>query len=284
MVLFSVAPPPDTIGPKPAGKIVPDVLLQYNGQVLFEAGARPVTTTVIIPTYNERDNIAALISHILALPDELKIIVVDDCSPDGTGALVDEIARRDPRVRAIHRQGKLGLGTAYAAGFKAALELGAERLMTMDADFSHHPRYIPDILRAAESHDIVIGSRYVPGGGTRHWGWRRVMLSWGANSFARVVLGLRAHDCTAGFRCYRRCVLESIDLDRILSNGYSFLLELLYACQLQGWRIGEVPILFADRRHGTSKISRQEIFKALYTVLRLKIAGGGNMRDGLQRY
>lgn len=231
-----------------------------------------MTTAVIIPTYNERENLPDLVRHILALPDPLRIIIVDDASPDGTGVVADELAARHACLHVLHRAGKLGLGTAYVAGFKRAFELGVDCVMTMDADFSHHPRYIPDILRAAEEVDIVIGSRYVPGGGTRHWGWQRVMLSWGANTFARIVLGLRAHDCTAGFRCYRRAVLESIDLDRILSNGYSFLLELLYACQSQGWRIGEVPILFADRQRGASKISRQEIFKALYTVLRLRAA------------
>jgi len=231
-----------------------------------------VATAVIIPTYNERENLSDLVAQILALSNPLEIIIVDDASPDGTGILADALAACHGRVHVLHRAGKLGLGTAYVAGFKRAFELGAERVMTMDADFSHHPRYIPDILRAAEETDIVIGSRYVPGGGTRHWGWQRVMLSWGANTFARIVLGLRAHDCTAGFRCYRRAVLESIELDRILSNGYSFLLELLYACQSQGWRIGEVPILFADRQRGASKISRQEIFKALYTVLRLRVA------------
>lgn len=229
-------------------------------------------TAVIIPTYNERENLSDLVNQILALSHPLEIIIVDDASPDGTGILAEELAARHGCVHVIHRAGKLGLGTAYVAGFRRASELGAEWVMTMDADFSHHPRYIPDILRAAEQSDIVIGSRYVRGGGTRHWGWQRVMLSWGANTFARTVLGLRAHDCTAGFRCYRRTVLESIDLDRILSNGYSFLLELLYACQSHGWRIAEVPILFADRQRGASKISRQEIFKALYTVLRLRAA------------
>lgn len=228
-------------------------------------------TTVILPTYNERENLSDLVAHILALPESLGIIVVDDNSPDGTGKLADELAAyHNGRIHVVHRTGKLGLGTAYVAGFRRALALGAERIMTMDADFSHHPRYIPDILRAAEKYDVVIGSRYVPGGGTRHWGWQRVMLSWGANTFTRTLLSLQAHDCTAGFRCYRRAVIESIVLDHIKSNGYSFLLELLYICQAQGWRIGEVPILFADRRRGASKISRQEIYKALYTVLRLR--------------
>lgn len=243
-----------------------------------------MTTAIIIPTYNERENLADLVRQILALPIAgLRVIVVDDGSPDGTGALADELARQDGRVEVIHRTGKLGLGTAYIAGFRRAAALGTERVLTMDADFSHHPRYIPDILRAADTHDIVIGSRYVPGGGTRHWGWERVLLSWGANTFARTLLGLRAHDCTAGFRCYRRAVLDSINLDAIFSNGYSFLIELLATCERQGWRVGEVPILFADRQRGASKISRQEIFKALYTVLRLRLHGSGAPRPYLAR-
>jgi dolichol-phosphate mannosyltransferase len=229
-----------------------------------------MTTAIIIPTYNERENIATLIGQILALSVEtLHVIVVDDGSPDGTGAIVEELAHHDARVHLLQRGAKLGLGTAYVAGFRRAAALGVDRIMTMDADFSHHPRYIPDLLLAAEQYDIVIGSRYVAGGGTRHWGWERVLLSWGANTFARSMLGLRAHDCTAGFRCYRRVVLESIDMDGIFSNGYSFLIEMLATCERRGWRVGETPILFADRRHGSSKISRQEIFKALYTVMRL---------------
>lgn len=222
-------------------------------------------TTIIIPTYNERENLPRLVHQLKALCLGLSVVVVDDNSPDGTGEVAETLADA-----VIHRPGKLGLGTAYIAGFRYALSQGAQRIMTMDADFSHHPRYIPDMLAASEQYDIVIGSRYVPGGGTRYWPWTRVLLSWGANTVARLLLGLRAHDCTAGFRCYHRRVLESLDLDAILSDGYSFLIELIYHCQRQGWRIGEVPILFADRRHGASKISKQEIYKAVYTVFRLR--------------
>ncbi len=232
-----------------------------------------VRTSIIIPTYNERDNISDLVQQVLALPYELHIIIVDDNSPDGTGQAAEELAREEPRLCVIHRAGKLGLGTAYLAGFELAMEQGAACVMTMDADFSHDPQYIPDLLRHSEHFDLVIGSRYVPGGGTRNWHWQRILLSWGANRIARSALGLQPNDCTAGFRLYRREVLESIDTGAIFSNGYSFLLEMLFQVQRAGWRIGETPILFTDRRHGTSKISKTEIAKAGYTVLRLRWEG-----------
>ncbi|MDQ4077501.1 MAG: polyprenol monophosphomannose synthase [Chloroflexota bacterium] len=227
-------------------------------------------TAIVIPTYNERENIVDLTELILALPYHLHLVIVDDNSPDGTGEVVDVLAAQHERVCVIHRAGKLGLGTAYLAGFHLAFEMDVSHIMTMDADFSHHPRYIPDLLRLGERCDLVIGSRYVPGGGTRHWHWQRVLLSWGANRIAKLALGLRPNDCTAGFRLYRREVLESVDPDRIFSNGYSFLLEMLFKVQQNGWHVAEVPILFADRKRGASKISKNEIFKAGYTVLRLR--------------
>lgn len=224
---------------------------------------------VVIPTFNESDNIASLVNEILALPDNLRVIVVDDNSPDGTGELLDTLAARDSRLHPIHRPAKLGLGTAHIAGMRRAFELNLEPIVTMDADFSHHPRYIPDLLHGLEKFDVIIGSRYAPGGGMQGRAARLRVVSWGGNLFARTMLGLRAMDCTAGFRVYRRSVLESIDLDQIFSNGYSFLIEMLFLCQSHGWRIGEVPITYADRRAGKTKISRAEIFKATYTVLRL---------------
>jgi dolichol-phosphate mannosyltransferase len=224
---------------------------------------------VIIPTFNECDNLEPLVQQILALEENLGVIIVDDNSPDGTGELADKLARRYEEVQVIHRPGKLGLGTAYIAGFKLALATGAERVMTMDADFSHHPRYIPQLIAMAEVCHLTIGSRYVNGGGVRNWGWQRRFLSRTANLVVRLTLGLHAHDCTAGFRCYRREVLEGIDLDSIFSDGYSFLVEMLFCCQQLGNSVGEVPIIFENRRHGSSKISRAEIFKAWYTVLRL---------------
>lgn len=226
--------------------------------------------TVIIPTYNERENLPALVTAIEALPTPIRITVVDDNSPDGTGALADALAT-EGRVAVIHRAGKLGLGTAYTAGFRQALAEGADLILTMDADFSHDPSYLPKMLEFSRRYDLVIGSRYVPGGGVRHWGPQRKLLSWGANMLAHSVLGLHARDCTAGFRCYRRSVLEALDLDAIRANGYSYLVEMLYNCQQLGFAVGEIPIIFADRRLGQSKISQNEIVKAGRTVLRLAV-------------
>jgi dolichol-phosphate mannosyltransferase len=224
---------------------------------------------VIIPTYNEKENIADLVGQILALEIGARVIIVDDNSPDGTGQIADTLAAQNLRVGVLHRAGKLGLGTAYIAGFKKGLAEGADRLITMDADFSHDPSYIPALVALAEHFHITIGSRYIPQGGVRNWNWRRRFLSWWANTFARTMLGLKAHDCTAGFRCYHREVLLNIDLDYIFSNGYSFLTEMMFRCQRAGYTVGETPIIFANRTRGESKISRNEIYKAMYTVLRL---------------
>ena len=236
-------------------------------------------TFVIVPTYNEADNLDELLEQLLALPASIGAIVVDDNSPDGTGRLAEQWAERYPgRVYVVHRPAKQGLGTAYIAGFKMALhEVGAERILTMDADFSHNPRYIPAMLALSRTMHVVIGSRYVPGGGTRNCTRKRIVLSRLANFVARALLGLKARDATAGFRLYRREVLLSIPLDDIFSSGYSFLVEMLFLCQRRGWQIGEVPIIFEDRRKGQTKISRQEIFKAQYTVFRLflrRLRGG----------
>jgi dolichol-phosphate mannosyltransferase len=225
--------------------------------------------TVIVPTYNEHENIVLLVPELLALPVGLNVLVVDDNSPDSTGHIVEEMAAREPRLSVIHRPGKLGLGTAYIAGFKKALATGAERILTMDADYSHHPRYIPAMIERSQTADLVIGSRYVRGGGAMGRSLPLRLVSYGGNAFAKIVLGLRAMDCTAGFRCYRRDVLEAIDLDSIISNGYSFLIEMLYLVQRRGWTVAEVPICYMDRRLGASKISRTEVTRALYTVVRL---------------
>lgn len=227
--------------------------------------------TVIVPTYNEKENIEALVTQLLALPTGVHVTVVDDASPDGTGAIADRLAEEHPgRVSVIHRAGKLGLGTAYIAGFHRALGEGADLILTMDADFSHNPNYIPAMVEKIEQgFDLVIGSRYVSGGGTVGCTLDRKLLSWGANAFARTLLGLHARDTTAGFRCYRRAVLESIALDEIKASGYSFLIEMIYRVQRKGWRVGEVPITFENRRLGTSKISQKEIVKAIRTVLRM---------------
>jgi glycosyltransferase involved in cell wall biosynthesis len=226
---------------------------------------------VIVPTYNERDNIESLVKLLIALPLAVQVIVVDDNSPDGTGAVADRLAREHRgQVKVIHRSGKLGLGTAYVAGFKRALSEGADLICTMDADFSHNPRYILDMVeRIDQGYDLVIGSRYVEGGGTSGCTTSRKLLSHGANAFARATLGLDAHDATAGFRCYRPEVLESVGLDEIKADGYSFLIEMLYRVQRLGWQVGEAPILFENRRQGVSKISQDEIIRAVWTVLRL---------------
>ncbi len=228
-------------------------------------------TIAIIPTYNEKENIESLVAQLLALPTAVRVVVVDDNSPDGTGAVADRLAAEsDGWVEVIHRAGKLGLGTAYIAGFKRALARGADLICTMDADFSHNPRYVPAMVgKIGQGYDMVIGSRYVRGGGTSGCTFDRRLLSWGANAFARTLLGLHAHDTTAGFRCYRRTVLEEMDLDEIKASGYSFLIEMLYRVQRHGWRVGEVPIVFENRRLGASKVSKNEVVKALGTVLRL---------------
>jgi glycosyltransferase involved in cell wall biosynthesis len=195
-------------------------------------------STVIVPTYNERENIVTLVPELLALPVSLHVIVVDDNSPDSTGLIAEQMAARESRVSVIHRPGKLGLGTAYIAGFKGALALSAERILTMDADYSHHPRYIPAMIECSQMADLVIGSRYVRGGGAVDSPVMRRLLSYGANVFAKTVLGLRAMDCTAGFRCYRRQVLESIDLDAIFSDGYSSPVRDAPQVQGRGWKRG----------------------------------------------
>lgn len=230
-----------------------------------------MTTRIIVPTYNEKENIEPLVVQLLSQPLDLGVIVVDDNSPDGTGEIADRLAAEHPdRVQVIHREGKLGLGTAYIAGFRRAMAEGVDTIITMDADFSHPPDRIPSMVaKIEEGYDLVIGSRYVPGGRAVECTLPRRILSWGANAFARTLLSLKAHDTTAGFRCYRREVLASIALDQIFSDGYSFLMEMLYKVQQQGWRIGEVPIVFHNRQQGVSKISRNEVYKALYTVLRL---------------
>lgn len=234
---------------------------------------RPLITPalVIVPTYNERENIQALLPRILHYP-ELSVLVVDDGSPDGTGDLVAAEVEHNPRVHLLRRAGKQGLGTAYVAGFRYALARGADFIFEMDADFSHDPRYLPDLLHAAESaYDLVIGSRYVAGGGTTDWGIGRQLISRGGNIYARLILGLPLSDMTGGYRCYRRAALEAISLDRIRSNGYSFQIEMAYRVRQAGLRVGEVPIIFPDRRVGASKMSKQIVFEALLNVVKLRL-------------
>jgi glycosyltransferase involved in cell wall biosynthesis len=206
-----------------------------------------------------------------ALPGDIHVLVVDDNSPDGTGAIVDEMAAHDPGVAALHRAGKLGLGTAYKAGFAYGLARAYQYICTMDADFSHNPANLPVMLdKVVTGDDLVVGSRYIAGGGVVGWPAGRKLLSAVANRLAHLFLGIAARDCTAGFRCYRRVVLETIALDSIFSGGYSFLIEMAFLCEAAGFRIGEVPIIFVNRTQGDSKISKLEIYKAMYTLVRLR--------------
>lgn len=229
-------------------------------------------TLVVVATYNERENIEALLTQVLENAPGVRILVIDDSSPDGTGDLVRDFIARDRRVELLEREGKLGLGTAYLAGFRHAIAHRFERVLTMDADFSHHPRYLPAILAQAAKPgvDMVIGARYVKGGGVSGWPVHRRFLSFGANTFARTMLGLRTHDNTGAYRCYSRRVVEELELDQVVSNGYSALIELIWHCKKGGYRIDEVPIIFADRELGQSKVSRAEILKGLTTVFRLR--------------
>lgn len=224
-------------------------------------------TLVIVPTYNELENLPLLLKEIFSNAPATDVLVVDDNSPDGTGALADKMSAEDSRVHVLHRSGKLGLGTAYIAGFKYAIAQGYDAAFEMDADFSHDPRYLPDFLAKIEHADLVIGSRYIPGGSTPNWSWGRRLISGCGNIFARTVLFMPVHDCTAGFRCYRRRVLESIGLDSIRSQGYGFQVELAYRVQKYGFKIVETPIVFMDRRVGKSKMSRAIVFEAFTFVL-----------------
>ncbi len=226
---------------------------------------------VVLPTYNEADNVLRLADAIFAEVPTLEILVVDDASPDGTGDLVAQASERDPRVHLLRRAGKLGLGTAYLAGFRYGLDGGYERILTMDCDFSHHPRYLPDLLAAMADHDLVIGSRYVPGGGVANWPLHRRALSSFANFYTRALLRLPVRDCTSGYRCYSRRVLERVAPFDVRSSGYSFLEEMVYRVHRAGFRIGETPILFEDRRVGESKINRAEIYRAAWHVLRTAV-------------
>jgi dolichol-phosphate mannosyltransferase len=226
--------------------------------------------TIVIPTYNERENIGALLPRVLEL-SRFRVLVVDDNSPDGTAAVVADLARDEPRVGLLSRPGKQGLGTAYLAGFRRALDEGAEFVFEMDADFSHDPSYLPALLAATETrYDLTLGSRYVRDGGTVNWGVIRQLISRGGNIYARAILGLPVMDATGGFRCYRRRALEAIDLGAIHSNGYSFQIEMLFRVMQAGCTIGEVPIIFPDRRVGQSKMSRRIVLEALLTVWRLR--------------
>jgi dolichol-phosphate mannosyltransferase len=234
----------------------------------------PDRALVIIPTYNERDNIARIIPAVLSQDPCLEILVVDDGSPDGTGAIVDQIVERNERVHVIHRAGKLGLGTAYIAGFRWALERKYDLIFEMDADFSHNPERLPEFLGAIRDADVVIGSRYQNGRvNVVNWPMSRLFLSYCANLYARGITGLPVFDATAGFKCFRRNVLEAIDLSSVKSNGYAFQIEMNFRAWKRGFRLFEIPIIFVDRTEGVSKMSKRIVREAIWMVWRLRWYG-----------
>ena len=226
---------------------------------------------IVVPTYNERDNVQGIVARFLAALPTAELLFVDDNSPDGTGALLDDLAAAEPRLHVMHRAGKLGLGTAYREGFAWGLARGFGYLFEMDADGSHDPKYLPQMLALAEDGaDVVVGSRYVPGGGTQNWGLGRKIISRGGSLYARTVLGIDVRDVTAGFICWRRAALEAIDLSTITSNGYSFQIEMKYRALRKHLRVVETPIMFVDRRVGQSKMSRAIVAEALLKVWGLR--------------
>jgi len=232
-------------------------------------GAR--RAVICLPTYDERENLAPILQAIHAVVPEVDVLVVDDDSPDGTGRLADELASRDPRVRVLHRAAKQGLGRAYLAGFAWALERGYGLVLEMDADFSHDPRHLPALLAASRSADVVLGSRYVPGGGTENWGLLRRLVSRGGSLYARTVLQVPVRDLTGGFKCFRREVLEALDLGSVECSGYAFQIELTYRALRRGFRVVEIPIVFADRRVGRSKMSRAIVLEAMGKVWSMRL-------------
>lgn len=226
---------------------------------------------VVIPTYNEKNNIERLTKAILDLKLGFHVLIVDDNSPDGTGDVADILTREFEQAHVIHRSGKLGLGSAYRMGFRYALDRGALLIFQMDADFSHDPKYLPLFLEKIKEFDVVVGSRYLNGVSVVNWPIRRLILSYGANVYARVITGLRLRDCTSGFKCFRREVLETIDIDQVKSDGYSFQIEMNFRCMEKGFRTREVPIIFIDRHSGSSKMSKKIVIEAVLMVWKLRI-------------
>jgi len=231
-------------------------------------------TLVIVPTYNERDNLPPLTQRLMALPVAVDLLVVDDNSPDGTGKVADEIAAQNPRVHVLHRQEKDGLGRAYCAGFAWALQCDYEFIFEMDGDFSHNPDDIPAFLKAAADADLVVGSRYCKGIRVINWPLKRLMLSMSAGKYVRWITGLPISDPTGGYKCFRRRALLSLHLDAVRSNGYSFQVELSHKIWMQGMKIAEVPIIFTDRFQGSSKMSRKIVWEAFWMVWRLWFQAG----------
>jgi dolichol-phosphate mannosyltransferase len=235
----------------------------------------PLRTLIAIPTYNERESVVAIVEAVRAAVPDATVMVVDDSSPDGTGTLADELAARDPQVRVLHRPGKEGLGAAYLELFGLALAEGWERIVQMDADFSHDPKDVPRLLAALESGaDLAVGSRYVSGGGTQNWGLARRLISRGGGGYARLALGVGVHDLTAGFKAWKAATLRGINLAAVDARGYGFQIEMTFRALQNGFRVEEVPILFVDRRVGASKMSGSIFFEALTLVWRLRLTIG----------
>ena len=226
---------------------------------------------IIVPTYNELENIRRLLPELMALGPDIRVLVVDDNSPDGTGKLADELAAENDRISVLHRPGKLGLGSAYVAGFKYAIQQDVDCVFEMDADFSHDPAMIPRFIEEIASCDVVIGSRYISGINVVNWPMSRLLLSYFANIYTRVVTGMSIRDTTSGYKCFRREVLENIDLDEVRSDGYAFQIEMNFRCWRKGYRIREIPIIFVDRRSGTSKLSQGVINEAIWIVWWLRL-------------
>jgi len=227
---------------------------------------------IILPTYNEKENLAEMVECILEVVPQTRILVVDDNSPDGTGLLADEIASRESRVKVLHREKKLGLGTAYLEGFRYALKKGEDFIFEMDCDFSHDPQALPKLLEAASENDLVIGSRYIKDGGVSGWGFGRQLISRWGSLYARLILNLPYRDLTGGFKCFRRKVLEAIDLESVQSNGYCFQIEMTFRAHKKGFKIAEVPIIFSERRLGQSKMSKAIVLEALLKVWKLRFS------------
>jgi dolichol-phosphate mannosyltransferase len=233
------------------------------------------TPWLVLPTYNETENIEPFLEAVLAkLPGSAQVLIVDDNSPDGTGRKADRLAETHENVSVLHRTGKEGLGPAYIAGFRHALAAGAGLVLEMDADFSHDPAYLPRLLEAAQRADLVLGSRYVAGGGVSDWGTLRKTISRGGSAYARFVLGVDVQDLTGGFKCFRREVLEAIDLDTIQARGYAFQVEMTYRAIQRGFRVVEVPIVFRDRQAGSSKMDRSIVAEAVWRVPLLRFGRG----------
>jgi len=228
-------------------------------------------TLIIIPTFNEIENIERIVPLVLEKDPSINVLIVDDNSPDGTGRIADRMADQDERISVVHRQSKSGLGTAYITGFKFALENGYDLVFEMDCDFSHDPKYIVDFLRAVKDADLVLGSRYISGVNVINWPMSRLLLSYYANVYSRLVTGLPVKDATGGFKCFRRQVLQAIDLDRVKSNGYSFQIEMSFRAWKKGFKIKEIPIVFEDRKVGQSKMSKRIVREAVWMVWRLRL-------------